>query len=94
MAVTRVKGIKKFTKGMCLKKTYMWTGEPTKTYYHKVIDTTLKGTGANTKIYKVVKDGKKEKLNQKSFLWDYETQIGKVKPSDGKGWGRAVKTKC
>jgi len=90
MTVTKVRGVKKFRKGMILKATYMWTGEPTRTYYYRVVEPVYGGEGANVKIFKVVKNGKTEKMDKDSFLWNYETQIGKVRPSDGKGWGRTV----
>lgn len=97
MAITEVKGIKKFKKGMCLKSTYMWTGEPTKTYYYKVTKPQYGGKGADVKIYRTDTDGKKDKYPRaraETFIWDFETQIGRVKPRDGKGWGRTVPTKC
>jgi len=92
MTVVKVKGIKKFKKGMCFKSTYRWHGEPTKTYYYKVINPKYDGKGADTKIFKLKKDGKSEKLNQDSFMWNYETQIGRV--NNPEGWGRSIPTKC
>ncbi len=90
--VIKVPGIKKFKKGMCLRQNYMWPGEPTRTYHMKVTKPQYDGKGAYVNIYKVKSNGKTEKYNKKAFVWDFETQIGKVR--NPKGSGRIVKTKC
>ena len=93
--VTRVAGIKKFKIGMFLKQNYSWTGEPTKTYYHRVTEVIQGGSGAYTIIYKVKLNGKIDKYNpslgRRSFFWTYSTQIGKIKSF--KGSGRVVRVK-
>ena len=95
MVVTEVPGIKKFKKGMCLKYTYRWQGEPSKTYYLKVKKPQHSGSGAYADIYRTDTDGKKDKYPKarpETFIWDYETQIGRV--NNPSGSGRIVPIKC
>ena len=91
----KVQGIKTFKKGMCLKSTYRWHGEPSRTYYYKVTKPKYKGKGAYAEIYKTKINGKIDKyanVNKETFIWDFMTQIGRV--NNPSGSGRTVKTEC
>lgn len=96
MGVTKVPGVNKLKKGMCFKYTYRWKGEPSKTYYMKVTRPEYKGDGAYAKIYRTDTDGKKDKYprarTEEAFIWNHETQIGRV--NNPSGSGRKVKVKC
>ena len=53
------------------------------------------GKGAYADIYRTDTNGKKDKYPQarkETFIWNYETQIGRI--NNPSGSGRIVKTKC
>jgi hypothetical protein len=86
--VEKVKGIKKFKKGMRLKYTYRWKGEPSKTYYLRVTRPEYDGEGAYCDIYRTDTNGIRDKIPQarkETFIWDYNTQIGRINNPSGSG---------
>ena len=88
MTVYKVKGIQKFRKGMILKSSYAWEGEPTRHYYYRVTKPEHKGEGAYADVYLKRNGNKFDKMPRNTFLWDFQTQIGHVRR--GSGWGRTV----